>query len=86
MSGKDKGTKALGWSLSRRIRERDGNKCVSCGARHELTEDPKRPGIFKGTVLEVDRIAPGKDGGLYSMENCRLLCGPCHTERHRREP
>jgi len=34
-----------------------------------------------GKPWEIDRIVPGKQGGLYVSENVTLSCGPCNREK-----
>jgi hypothetical protein len=49
-----------------RVLERDGNRCIWCGA-----EDG----------LEVDHIIRYADGGGNGLDNLRTLCHACHATR-----
>lgn len=60
-------------SVKEAVRERDAHRCVDCGAVEVR-------GITPG--LQVHRIVPGRDGGAYTLDNCVLLCEPCHCKRH----
>ena len=52
----------------RRARERDGIRCVFCGAEDNL---------------EIDNIVRYRDGGSNELDNLRTLCRPCHGKRGR---
>lgn len=47
--------------------QRAGGKCETCGAH-------LRPGKF-----QYDHILPDVLGGEPALENCRVLCTPCHA-------
>ena len=55
--------------LNKRIKNRDGNKCVVCGSEE---------------LLEVHHIIPVAvcDKYIYSDENCVTLCRTCHHLVH----
>ena len=61
-------TAPLSASRKRRVRERDGNRCVFCGADDNL---------------EIDHIVRYRDGGSNELDNLRTLCRPCHGKRGR---
>ncbi len=50
------------------IRERDKHTCQVCKKTQEFPR------------LEVHRIVPEKDGGIYSLENCITVCKSCHKK------
>jgi 5-methylcytosine-specific restriction enzyme A len=50
-------------ATKRAIRERDWGECQYCG----------------GAGSEVDHIKAAAFGGLPTLENGQLLCGPCHS-------
>ncbi|WP_233707505.1 HNH endonuclease [Helicobacter bizzozeronii] len=52
-------------SLKKQILERDGYKCVICGA-----------GQKEGVELHVDHIKPKDLGGKATLENGQTLCAP----------
>lgn len=66
--GRIRRTRTLKTKIKERIRERDGRRCVLCGA----------------TANQVDHIIPYCDGGSDDPSNLRTLCGPCHSARSRR--
>jgi 5-methylcytosine-specific restriction endonuclease McrA len=59
-------------TLSRRRRrqekvfERDGRRCVECGATGRLT---------------VDHIVPRSKGGTDALENLQTMCSPCNGRK-----
>lgn len=55
-------------AISWYIKERDGEKCVDCGATGNL---------------EVHHIIPRKDGGSDHPANLKTLCHDCHWKYHR---
>ena len=67
----NKGLKGRKWAAFRlQILERDDYQCARCGS---------------AASLEVDHIVERhKGGGVYSAENCRVLCATCHIARHKR--
>ncbi len=50
---------------------RDGERCISCGA--------------KEVPLTLDHIHPIALGGKNELENSQLLCIPCHTKKTRHD-
>ena len=63
-------TSKAAWKRRRlRILDRDGWRCVLCGA---------------ASRLEVDHKIPLQDGGLEKDSNLRALCRSCHIARHRK--
>lgn len=48
-------------------------KCNLCKQKKELKE------------LQIHRINRGTSGGLYNLENCRVLCKNCHKKLHQEE-
>ena len=65
-------TSKRAWKKRRlRILDRDGWRCVLCGA---------------SSRLEVDHIQPLWEGGAEEDSNLRALCKSCHIARHRRTP
>jgi len=60
--------KAISTGKRYRIMERDGFKCVLCGANAST-----------GAVLEVDHIVPVCDGGSNEDSNLRTLCHSCNV-------
>jgi len=54
-------------ALCREVWDRDDGRCVECGSSF---------------FLEVDHIVARSRGGDDALENLRLLCRPCHAERH----
>ena len=56
------------FSVSRSVKERDGFRCIKCGA----TEN-----------LEVHHIIPVSKGGSNSMRNLITLCHNCHKKQPR---
>lgn len=59
-----------GWTWQRTrgaVLERDGYRCIECGAL--------------GVRFEVDHIVPLAAGGTNELANLRTLCVPCHRTR-----
>lgn len=55
------------WStLKAQIRERDNNRCVTCGSDIKIC---------------VDHIHPIRSGGLPIPDNLQTLCGKCHLDK-----
>ncbi len=54
---------------------RDGPACRGCGL---MPRDV--------TTLEVDHYVPRALGGLHTMSNLQLLCGPCNRRKHAKHP
>lgn len=53
-------------ALKRRVRQRDGGRCVAC---------------YK-SGCDMHHILPKSMGGRDTDTNCVLLCRQCHTYRH----
>jgi len=62
-------------AIKRRVRRRDGNRCVVCEIDQAIHEK------WYGRILEVHRIEPGSD---YSTDwgVCVTLCRVCHDALH----
>lgn len=54
-----------------RIKNRDGNKCVLCNSREQLT---------------IDHIIPISEGGTNEAENLRTLCKGCNVMKANKPP
>lgn len=52
--------------LRMRVYERDGFKCLDCGAQKDLS---------------LDHITPEVKGGPSTLENLRTLCRPCNQRK-----
>jgi hypothetical protein len=52
--------------LRRQVWERDGGRCVQCGATFDL---------------QYDHIIPVARGGATSLDNLQLLCGRCNQRK-----
>jgi len=63
-----------------RIKQRDGERCVDCGKKEEMTSflEPKL-----STRLEVHHIIPRSQGGSDHPANLKTLCHECHWKYHR---
>lgn len=57
--------------VARAVRERDGHRCVYCGASRESS----------GTHLHFDHIVPRSSGGTDAAHNLVLACLPCNSAR-----
>lgn len=53
--------------LKEKLIERDGEKCVNCGSKANLS---------------IDHITPRSKGGTHELDNLQLLCRPCNNEKH----
>ncbi|MFA4928232.1 MAG: HNH endonuclease signature motif containing protein [Patulibacter sp.] len=64
------GTRAARTAIPRETRravwERDGGRCVACGATFDL---------------QYDHVIPLALGGADSVENLQILCAPCNQEK-----
>jgi len=47
-------------------------KCEACGEE-------------RVSFLQIDHVIPYFLGGTDDLDNLRILCGPCHEQRHRRD-
>jgi 5-methylcytosine-specific restriction endonuclease McrA len=54
--------------------ERSGGKCEECGIKLQV-----------GDRREYDHQIPCGLGGDNSLDNCVVLCGPCHSSKTTRE-
>jgi hypothetical protein len=52
--------------LRRAVFERDGGRCVECGARFDL---------------QYDHVIPLALGGASTLENLQILCAPCNASK-----
>lgn len=59
----------IGARLRSMILQRDGGKCVLCGAKPEMSN---------GTTLHIDHIVPVAQGGKTVEENLATLCQTCN--------
>ncbi|MGE5595524.1 MAG: HNH endonuclease [Hyphomicrobiales bacterium] len=63
-----RGGSGWAWQRTRRaVLERDGHRCIACGAT--------------GVRFEVDHVLPLANGGSNELRNLRTLCLPCHRKR-----
>ena len=53
-------------AVKRRVWERDGGRCVQCGARQDL---------------QFDHVIPLSWGGATTEENLQVLCRPCNLRK-----
>jgi hypothetical protein len=58
-------------AFRKRILDRDGNACVSCGATEKLV---------------IDHIIPRSRGGRNDDKNLQVLCAPCNNSKGRKIP
>ncbi|ACZ29618.1 HNH endonuclease [Xylanimonas cellulosilytica DSM 15894] len=65
-SGSIRRTRQASSTTIRRVKERDGYRCVWCGSADNL---------------EVDHIVRYADGGSNTPDNLRTLCHGCHGSR-----
>jgi hypothetical protein len=64
-------------AIKRRVRQRDGMRCVRCGK-------PNAKAIEEtGRSLHVHRIVRGSE---YAEDGCLTLCVDCHVDDHRADP
>ena len=54
--------------------ERAGGACETCGRK-----------LYPGDRIEYDHRVTCEQGGDSSLENCALLCGPCHSEKTKQD-
>jgi hypothetical protein len=69
MKGEENGTvsrASIGSEVRRSVVERDGLRCVQCGAAEDL---------------QFDHILPVALGGATSVENLQILCGDCNRAK-----
>jgi 5-methylcytosine-specific restriction endonuclease McrA len=52
--------------IRRLVWQRDGGRCVQCGADHDL---------------QLDHIIPVSKGGATTVDNLQILCGPCNRRK-----
>lgn len=52
--------------LAKRVFERDGYRCVTCGDHHDLT---------------CDHITPESKGGAATFDNLQTMCRPCNSRK-----
>jgi hypothetical protein len=55
--------------VRREVMERDGHRCLECGATDQLS---------------LDHIVPYSHGGPDTVENLRVLCRPCNSRKGNR--
>lgn len=58
-------------AFRKRILDRDGHRCVACGATERLC---------------IDHIIPRAKGGTNDDDNLQVLCAPCNTSKGRKMP
>jgi hypothetical protein len=64
-------------TVKKRVRARDGHRCVKCG----MTAEQHR--AMYGRTLEVHRTTPGS---IYLPELCVTLCCGCHYKEPKSKP
>jgi 5-methylcytosine-specific restriction endonuclease McrA len=69
--GRESLSKRLGARVSNAIRERDGNKCVYCGAT----------ALSSRFALHFDHLTPKVQGGSDDPSNLVLACISCNSRR-----
>lgn len=69
--GRESVSKRIGAKAARGIRERDGNKCMYCGAT----------ALSSGFHLHFDHLTPKVQGGLDVATNLVLACHSCNSRR-----
>ncbi len=65
------GKRQLPLSIRRAVIDRDGHKCLACGATNDLS---------------IDHIHPESKGGSHDMSNLQTLCRPCNRRKGVRLP
>jgi 5-methylcytosine-specific restriction endonuclease McrA len=60
-----------------RVMERDGRRCMACGAS---------PATDAAIKLHVDHIVPVSRGGLSTLDNLQTLCEACNLGKSNRMP
>lgn len=60
-------------SLPRRVKRRDGERCVLCGR-----------GAAEGARLVAHHVLPVARGGAHDADNLVTLCRACHAAAHER--
>jgi hypothetical protein len=61
--------------LYQELFERQNGLCASCDCE-----------LVDRYTTQIDRIIPGKDGGQYVIDNCRLICLPCDWKKEGNKP
>lgn len=75
------------WRMARRfIWERDGGRCVLCGAKVPLHggrywDSLSWSMVDRGAPAEIDHIIEVADGGTDAPSNLRTLCHDCHAAK-----
>jgi 5-methylcytosine-specific restriction endonuclease McrA len=69
--GRESVSKRLGKKLANAIRERDGHKCMYCGAT----------AFSSGFALHFDHLTPKNQGGGDESTNLVLACHSCNSRR-----
>lgn len=72
VENKNRNKKQVSQKTRYEVKERDGWRCVLCGAS---------PKVDSGVCLEVDYIVPRNEGGSNNKENLRTLCHDCGVGR-----
>lgn len=56
---------------------------LMCGGRCEGTHEGKRCNVLlKPGGYHADHDHPGRAGGKHTVDNCRILCVPCHIRKY----